>query len=177
MRKYILPLLIAGCLFLTGCLETTEEINLNENGSGTMSTTSDMSAMIGLAKTMGGGADLEKASGKNMDSTILLTDRVDSISTLTKEEKDLVRDGTMKIKVNIKEEKMFTKISFPFSSPSQIEKLTRVTSKVTSQAMTAMMKEAPQGAAEQMPETSSFDDYYDLEFSNGELTRKVNKTK
>jgi hypothetical protein len=28
-----------------------------------------------------------------------------------------------------------------------------------------------------MPEPSSFDDYYTLEFSNGELTKKVNKDK
>ena len=30
---------------------------------------------------------------------------------------------------------------------------------------------------DQMPAPSSFDDYYSLEFSNGELTKKVNKEK
>ena len=39
-----------------------------------------------------------------------------------------------------------------------------------------MSKGAPM-PTDQMPETSSFDDYYEFEFSNGELTRKVNKEK
>ena len=49
--------------------------------------------------------------------------------------------------------------------------------------MADAMKEQMEGGAgggmptDQMPEPSSFDDYYKVEFSNGELTRKVDDKK
>ena len=37
MQKFIFSVFMACTLFLTGCLETTQEITLNEDGSGTIS--------------------------------------------------------------------------------------------------------------------------------------------
>lgn len=56
----------------------------------------------------------------------------------------------------------------------------KLATKVMGDVMKEQMMEG-QGAAavpmDQIPEQSTFDDYYKLEFSNGELTRKVDKTK
>lgn len=179
MKKTILSILVIGCLFLGGCLETTEEITLNDDGSGTLSTTSDMSALIGMAKTMGGGAEMEKFA--DIDTSVSLENGADNIPNLSPEDRMLVKTGTMKSKRNFKEEKLYMKLIFPFNSPSQIENLNKLTNKVLAKGATDlnadMMKDAPAGAADQMGETSSLDDYYNLEFSNGELTRKVNKSK
>lgn len=174
--KKVLFAVSAACLMLTGCLETIQEITLNEDGSGTMSTTSDMGAILGLAKQMGGGAEMEKAGEKAIDTTILLAAQAEDIPDLTAEEKDLLKKGSMNMKVDIKNEEFKTKLDFPFNEPGEIETFTRLTGKLLGNALKDQMDGQASGMGE-MPPMSSFDDYYKLEFSKGELKKKLNKDK
>ncbi len=178
MRKIILSVLTIFTLFLTGCLETTQEITLNEDGSGTISNANDMSALIAVAKQMGGATEMGKLPQESIDSTISMEKGADSIPNLTPEEKEMVRKGTLRINMNMKSEKFLTRLSFPFSSPSQIGAYNKLSGKIMAETMKKQMGD---GAAaiptDQMPEMSSFDDYYKIEFSDGELTKKVNKEK
>ncbi|HUR65369.1 MAG TPA: hypothetical protein VMZ03_03380 [Chitinophagaceae bacterium] len=176
MKKIILALCCIVTLFLTGCFENTQEITLNEDGSGTLNNSNDMSALIGLVKQMGAGAELDKAPQQNIDSVISLEKGADSISGLTPEEREIARKGKLGIKANLKEEKFKTSLVFSFSSPSQVSGLNKLTNKILADVMKDKLAEgAPM--ADQMPEMSSIDDYYKLEFSNGELTKKVDKDK
>lgn len=175
MKKIIIALCCAGTLLLSGCFESTQEITLQEDGSGTLNNTSDMSALIGLVKQMGGGAELDKAP-QTLDSVISLETGADSIASLTPEEREIARKGKLGITANLKEEKFKTSLSFSFTSPSQVGELNKLTAKILADVLKDKMSEgAPM--ADQMPEMSSIDDYYKLEFSNGELTRKINKDK
>ena len=179
MKKLMVSVLIASSLLLAGCFESTQEITLNEDGSGTVSNTNDMSALIGLAKQMGGGKELEKAGEQSIDSSFSLAAGVDSIPNLTAQEKELARKGTAKILMNLKNEKFVTTINFPFSSASQIATCNKLSGKILSETMKSQMPGggAMPGGGEEMPEASSIDDYYTYEFSNGELKRKLNKEK
>ena len=68
-------------------------------------------------------------------------------------------------------------MSFPFTTLNDIQKINRLSGKMMMTTMKSKMPaEMPMGAQE-MPEPSSFDDYYTLEFSNGELKKKLNKEK
>lgn len=174
--KKVLLLISTTCLMLTGCLETTQEITLNEDGSGTMSTTSDMGAILGLAKQMGGGAEMDKAGEKAIDTTILLAAQAEDIPDLTAEEKDLLKKGSMNMKVDVKNEEFKTKLDFPFNNPGEIETFTRLTGKLLGNALKDQMDGQASGMGE-IPPMSSFDDYYKLEFSKGELKKKLNKDK
>ena len=178
MKRLLVSVFAICSLFLVGCLETTQEVTLNADGSGSITNTNDMSALIGLAKQMGGADELEKSPVSVIDSSFSLKEGADSIPNLSPEERDIIRTGTMRIKANLKEDKFFTHLTFPFKSPSEIGKFNKLSTKVMAEAMKDQMGD--KGAAmpmDQMPEPSSFDDYYKLEFSNGELTRKVDKTK
>lgn len=178
MKKLIFPLLVGVAIVFSSCLDTTQEITLNEDGSGTVTYTNDMSTLIGLAKQMGGAGDLEKAGQQSIDSTISLKDGIDEISSLSAEEKELAKSGTLKILMNIKADKFMTSLAFPFSKPGQIENYNKLSGKVLAEAMKDKMGEGGQAIpADQMPEPSSFDDYYKFEFSDGELTKKVNQDK
>jgi len=177
MRKFILSVLTVSTLFLTGCLETTQEITLNEDGSGTISNTSDLSALIGLAKQMGGGAEIEKAAEQVVDSTISMKEAADSVPNLSSDERGMERNGVMKIKMKLKEENFVVNLEFPFSKPSQIAEYNKLSGKMMAETMKSQMGGGGAMPTDQMPEPSSFDDYYTLELSNGELTRKVNKEK
>jgi len=177
MKKLVLSLLVSGMLLLTGCYESTQEITLNADGSGTVSNTNDMSALIGIAKQMGGA---DKLPDEVIDSTLSMAQGADSIPNLSPEEREMARKGTLKIKMNLKDEKFLTSLSFPFSNPSQITVFNKLSGKIMTETMKDKVGgggDMPAGTADQMPEASSIDDYYKLEFSNGELTKKLDAAK
>ncbi len=177
MQKFILSVYTVCTLFLTGCLETTQEITLNDDGSGTISNTNDMSALIGVAKQMGAGGDMDKLPQEVIDSVVSMEKGADSIPNLTPAERELVRKGTLRINMDLKNDKFLTKLAFPFSSPSEIGAINKLAGKVMAETMKEQMTGGSPMGADQMPEPSSFDDYYNIEFSEGELTKKVNKDK
>jgi len=177
MRKVIVSVLAVCTIFLTSCLETTQEITLKDDGSGTLSNMNDMSAIIPLVKQMGG-SDIDKLLKETMDSIISLANAADSIPDLTPTERGIVKKTTVHLYMDIKAEKLFTNMSFPFSSGSEIQRLIKLSGKIMTLTLNdKMMEEGSPVTEEQMPEFSSFDDYYTMEFSNGELTKKVNKEK
>ncbi len=177
MQKFILSVLTICTLFLTGCFETTQEITLNEDGSGTISSTNDLSGLISMAKQMGGGSEIEKAMEQVIDSTISMKEKADSIPNLSAEEKEMVKNGTLNIKMNLKAESFLTRLSFTFSKPSQIVVYNKLSGKILAESMKNQMTDGSSMPMGGMPEPTSFDDYYTIEFSEGELTKKVNKEK
>ncbi|MBK8605365.1 MAG: hypothetical protein IPN82_00530 [Chitinophagaceae bacterium] len=167
-------------LLFTSCLETVQEITIKEDGSGTVSSTSDMGALLGMAKQMGGGAEMEKMGGQKMDTTIAMANMIDSIENISATEKGLMKDGSMSLKMNLAEEQFSTKISFPFSKYEDIVELNKLTNKVIGSAMKDQMAKAPMGEMQgmgDMPDPSSFDDYFDMKFTNDKIERTINKEK
>lgn len=177
MRKLLFSLFAATAFFLVGCLETTQEITLNEDGSGTLSNKSDMSQLIGMAKQMGGAEEMEKAGDQKIDSTISLAEGADSIPNLSPEEKDMIRKGTLNINIDLKAEKFLTKLDFPFTSPTQLSEYTRLSNKIMAETMKSQMGDGAAMGGGDMPAPTSFDDYYTYSFSAGELKRQLNKEK
>ncbi len=178
MKKLIASVLVSASLLLAGCFESTQEITLNEDGSGTISNTNDLSALIGLAKQMGGAAEIEKAPQQSLDSTVSMEKGADSIPNLTPAEREMARKGTLHIKMNLKEEKFVTNMAFPFASPADIPAYNKLSGKIMAETMKGKSGEmGAGGGADQMPEPSSIDDYYTYDYSNGELKRKLNKEK
>ncbi len=177
MKKLLFPILFLSTLLLTGCYESTQEITLNEDGSGIISNTNDMSALIAMAKQMGGAEKMAEAGDQKIDSTFSLTKEADSIPGLSGTERELARQGTANILLNLKDEKFSTKLKFPFKNPSEIVVLNKLSGKILASTMKDQMGGMPGGAPDEMPEPTSIDDYYTVEYSNGELTKKVNKEK
>ena len=178
MKKILFSLLTAS-LLLAGCLETTQEITLKDDGSGSVSTTSDMSSILGLAKQMGGGGDLDKIGEQKLDTVFSLGSQADSMQDLGSNEKEMLKKGTMAMKMNLKDDQFLTKLDFPFNEPGEIAAYGKLTNKLLGNAMKDQMKSSPMGggAGEDMPPVTSFDDYYKLSFSKGELKKSLDKEK
>jgi hypothetical protein len=170
---------ILGCtIFLAGCFETTQEITIHEDGTGVVSTTTDMSAMVNLAKQMGGGGDIDNLMNTNMDTSFSLASQADSLGAMTQNEKQMLNTGTMQVAMNMKADKFFTRLSFPFKNTNEIAAYNRLSSKVFGSKLKELMASSPQAAqlgGAELPAISSFDDYYDLNCSNGEIKRSINK--
>ena len=174
MKKLLGLLLIGSSLAMASC-ETTREISLQEDGSGTMVTTTDMSGLIALAKMSGQGKDLEK-DGKSIDTTINLDKMVDSIPDLSQDEKNMAKKGKLGLNMNMGDEKLVTKLQFPFTDAKEIAKLDELSSKVMMQTMKKQMDggaagEAPPIPADEMPK-GSMDEYFVTTFAKGVIEKK-----
>ena len=160
--------------FLAGCLETTQEVTINTDGAGQYSTTNDMSAILAMAKSMGGD-DTEKMNEMKVDTVINLDILVDSIPSLTADEKTLMKNGQIKMKIDFAEEKGVYSIHFPFSSLSEINKLNKLSNKLLGETMKKQMSgDSPVG---DMPAASSMDDYFEVSYKNGQIKKKLDKDK
>jgi hypothetical protein len=176
MKKIVLLVSLFGTLLLTGCLETTQENTLNNDGSGTLSTTNDMSAIIGLLKERDS-KQTEKIGSEAIDTTIALSSQVDSIKNLTSEEKELLKKGTMHVNMSLKDEKFSTNLRFPFTSPNEIKKYNQLTTKVMGQTLKDQIGNSTMPGMEDMPTPTSIEDYFTTSFSKGLLLKKLNKEK
>ncbi len=180
MQKLLGLLLLGGILGLTSC-ETTKEISFNQDGSGLMVTTTDMSSLLGIAKMAGKEMNMNKEEGdKSIDTTILLTTMVDSIPDLTNEEKELVKNGKLGLNINMAEEKLITKLEFPFSNGGQISKLEQLSAKVMQDAMKKKVEEGGEGTPsipdDEMPK-GTMDDYFIITYKKGLVEKKHNPEK
>ena len=176
MKKLLISLFAGSAVLLTSCLETTQEITLNNDGSGTYVNTNDMGKVLTIAKNMGA-ASSDKIPQQAIDTSISFALTADSIPGLSAEDKELLKKGTLHLQMNMEEEKLITTMSFPFSTFGDIQKFNRLSGKMMMETMKGKMPGEIPGGPEGMPEPSSFDDYYTLEFSNGELKKKLNKEK
>lgn len=184
MKKLLSLVLIGGALFITGC-ETTREISLNQDGSGTLVTTTDMSGMIGMAKMSGQGKEeMDKLEDQAVDTTISLDKIADSLKDISTEERALVKKGKLALQMNFEEEKFITKLEFPFSDPGQINKLDQMSSKVIQQAVKKQMAAASEKGdttagiprAGDMP-NGSIEDYFTIIYSKSVIEKKLIKEK
>ena len=178
MKKFLLLLFIAGSFVMTGC-ETTREISLNKDNSGTLTTTTDMSGMIGMAKMSGPNKEMDSLN-EVIDTTLSLDKMADSLNDLTNEEKALVKKGKIGLQMNMPEDKCIIKIEFAFSNPAQINKLDKLSSKLVKQTIKKQLAAASENSTlpgmprGDMPE-GSVEDYFIMTYSKGMIEKKLNK--
>lgn len=176
MKKLLMVIAVVLSCTLMGCFDTVQEITIAADGSGTMATTNDMSAVIGMAKQFGG--DQMQEVEKMVTDTIVMLDKMaDSIPGLTPGEKELVKKGSLDIKMNMQKEIFTTRITYPFKSVSEIATLNKLTTRVMSDMMEKQMSAAENPMAANAPQPSSMDDYFDVNFSKGLITKTLNKEK
>jgi hypothetical protein len=183
MKKFVFLLAVLSGLILTSC-QTTKEVFLRDDGSGSYTTTTDMSGLIGMAKMSVPPEKLkEMGEDRVVDTTVAMDKLADMLEDLNEEEKNKVRKGNLAFKIDMKNEKFVTKMDFPFSNASEISELDRLSSKVVTQFLQKQMKEKSgempngmMGDKDDMPE-GTFDDYFDVVTSSGVFERKLNTKK
>lgn len=173
MKRLSLLSFAAALFFLTSC-ETTREIVIGSNGDGSMSTTVDMSQLIGIAKMSGKGEEMK--SQKAIDTTVSFASLADSLDSATPEEKELVKKGTMNMIMNMEDDKFVAKMNFPFADIGELAKLDKLSGKMTQEGMKSMSGKNAGVPDDEMPQ-ASIDDYFTTTYSTGLIERKLNKEK
>lgn len=182
--KYVLT--VAFCIFLVSCYEVNEEIQINDDGSGTYVTKMDMGQLIDMMQTFAGEEELTKDGlDKVYDTTILMKSLVDSAKDMTAEQKDLMKDGKMKLQMNIKEKIFKMDMNFPYKNYNSLAQL--MSGKGGSGAgITSVFKNMfgkkddaspDQPATPNSPDMGDIAGIYDVTVNNGLIAKKVNAAK
>ncbi len=174
MKKVIFPLL-AISMMLIGCLENIQEVTINEDGSGNLKTTSNMDALIAMAKQMGeGDTDL---SDKKIDTVISMDSGLESLEALTEDDKKLLAGGKLHMKSDMAADKFEMAMDFPFKSTKDIDKISSLSAKIIPALIKEKASEGNGGAdTPAMPEMTGFDDYFITTYTNGVIEKKLNKS-
>jgi len=186
MKKNILLFLLGGSFFLTGCLEVTQELTVAKDGSGTFSSTTDMSQMVSMAMQMAG--DKLGDQKINMDTTIQFKSVLDSIKDISPENKQLLKDGLVHLTMKMDDSKYLINSSIPFKKIGDVEKINQAMQKeVNGKFLDNAMKEAmKQGKAmdssmmnsqQATPPLSMPENYFILTCKDGLISRVADKTK
>src|SRR5687768_3616348 len=115
MKKLKLVLVTVVAILFVSCYEVNEEIVINENGSGSYTTKMDMGQLFEMLQTMGGEEELEKEGlDRAIDTTIMMKSIMDSAKDVTADQKELLKDGKLKLQMNMKEKLMKLDVNLPF---------------------------------------------------------------
>lgn len=107
---------------LSACVNTEEYIVINEDNSGTYTMQIDMSKTIEMASKMGA-EDVSTNKIEKLDSTIYLKDMVSAADNLTAQEKELYKEGTIKIKLDKPGKEMKIIMTCPFKDISRLPEI------------------------------------------------------
>ena len=114
---------------LTGCFDMTETFNIKEDGTGTYEMKMDMSRAFGMLAMLKQGAKEDSKMPEKLDSIIYYKSFVDTVSTLTAEEKAAFQNGYAKIHMNEEEGDMYVNMYFPFADGKQLSVIQKALSK------------------------------------------------
>jgi hypothetical protein len=183
--KYALTVVVLCCL--VSCYEVNEEIQINADGSGSYVTRMDMGQLIAMMQTFAGEEELAKEGmDRVVDTTIMMKTVLDSTKDATAEQKELMKDGKMKLQMNVKESLFKIDVDMPYKNLNSLQQL--MSGKGSNGGMTTMFKNMfgggnktepalDQPAAPKQPELGDISSAYDVTIKNGLISRKVNAEK
>jgi hypothetical protein len=167
-----------------GCYEVTEEITINQNGTGTFDTKMDMGQMLEMIQTMAGEEELAKEGlDKVLDTTILMKHILDSAQDVTPEQKELLKDGKLSLQMNMKEKLFKAQMNIPFNGYDKLQLLMSGKGNSMSglsQLFKGVFDNGEQKPALDSPKEPGLEDMstiFDVVVKNGLINKKVNLEK
>ncbi|HMU45908.1 MAG TPA: hypothetical protein PKC72_06035 [Chitinophagaceae bacterium] len=175
-------LLITLLLFsFSSCYEEFTTIEIKSDGNGTFVNNLDMSGMLEMIKSIDKGNDsAKKGAGESIDTTFSISSFIDSDSSLNEEQKQVFKNGDVKLVMNYDENVFKIITSIPFNNYDNLKLLMEGT--ITNKVVKAMFENFPgadkedSAAAEkeEMPGIGNLNTIYDVTVKKGLISRKVN---
>jgi len=116
-------IVIVSCCFIS-CLDTVEQLDIKENGSGTLNMNMDMGKAAEMMKGFMAPEELAKEKlDRVIDTTIMMKDVVDTATKITPERKALLRNGKMHLVMNLANNILKMDMSYPYQSQAQLTQI------------------------------------------------------
>ncbi len=184
MKKLKFFFTIACIFFLAGCFEINEDIDLKADGSGVYSVHTDMSQLMQVMQTYLGKDEMDKQMpSKNIDTTVMMKGLVDTATNISAEDKALIKDGYVHLKLNMEQKEFKSDIVIPFKNLANLQKLYNSMNNQTLgfnqlfKGMAGKSDTASAGNDNGMPDMNQFNAIYDFESHEGLISRKLNAEK
>ena len=181
MKRLLAALLI---ISLAGCFEIEEKIDVKSNGSGQLLVNTDMSQMLGMMEQYIGKDEMDKQMPRqSVDTTVLMKDLVDTAKDMSAENKALLREGKIHLKLSMEQKIFKAEMYFPFSSLSNLQKLytamndgTLNTSNLF-KGITSGKSSNDESGGNSSPEMNQFNSIYSFRVKDGLISRKLDTAK
>ncbi len=179
-RNLLLSLLVIVAVFFTGCFETTEEITINADGTGTYNMNMDLS---GLFQFLGAMKNMDTTANKNakkekMDTTINMRMFTDTAANLTVAQKALLHSATMKMLMDEEAQEFKMNMNFPFTQLGDVAKIIDLMhSAGGTNVMGKMVMPGEVAGSESAPKMPDLNTYFDMTLQPHLIERKLNKEK
>ena len=174
---------LATVVCLVGCFDTQEDITINADGSGVLKNSINMSGlfdMLQMAAAMDTSAssELKQFSDKDIDSSIQMKTFTDTSTVLTADEKQLLKDAIVKIKVNQSDKVFKIDMTFPFKKQEDVQKIMEL--QQSGKVFNPMKKAGESSAMSGMGgggELPGAENFMDMTVKNGLVERKLDPKK
>jgi hypothetical protein len=168
---------------ITSCFNLTEEYTIREDGSGQFTINMDLYKMIDMMNSFGKSDSLDtktEEEDKVRDTIIYFKKSIDESKELSADQKQLFRDGSLRLVMNLKEKKFFLDINFPFKNQAD---LVKIHSSYPDAMRSIDLKEAfgndtsSSKMMQQQDDLTMTNQYLELNAGSNFIERKVNKEK
>jgi hypothetical protein len=185
MKKFVFYLGLFFVLAFAGCFEITDESTIHKDGSGVYTKSTDLSQMIAMLKMMGGDEAKEMENLKK-DTVISLATLKDSIPNLSDKEKKLLEKSSLKVLLDMPEEKFQIAVIIPFSEPADMGLIYELVKKTGGKAIEGQMNSLMGNKGSEGKSNSDgnddsgipdLDKYFDYTYRKGKISKKLNKEK
>lgn len=123
LKKFFPAFTILSAVFLASCLDTEEKILINKNNSGEYAVTVDMSKMLVLLDQIGQGNKGDLKIPEKKDTTVYFKPFADTSTVLTAREKELFKEGSLRMRVNEAAKELIVVLRFPFKHIADLPEL------------------------------------------------------
>lgn len=120
MKAIYAVVCLASCFLFAGCFDVEEKTNFKTADSGDYSISVDMGQMLAQLKMFGAADKLNELKDTRKDSVSHFKDFIEQDSLLTKQEKDAVRKGYVKMLLNEDKDEMRMLLAAPFANMQQL---------------------------------------------------------
>jgi hypothetical protein len=179
--KKLLSLLFVSSICLWGCLNSEEDVTINADGSGVYQNTMDMSGMFDMMDMLAAmdtsqNSQLKKVSDKDIDSSFSFKSFIDTVTSLTADEKRLFEKATMRMNINQKQKKFKMTMSYPFAKLDDLQKIIEL--QQSNKAPNPF--DRSMGGNDASPDNAglpAINKIMNITFKNGLIERKIDKEK
>lgn len=175
-------LILCMAIGFTGCYEMSEEYTIAADNSVVFDMNMDMGKLFEMVAAMGGEEEMKKNPefAKMQDTTIYFKSFTDTTSELSAEQKALLENGKMTMKMKMEEKIFKMNFQFPYKTladlnktwdPANQESFAKVMNKVFDQKKEEGDEE--EGEKKELDKLNMLQNIYKTNFTNGKIERTI----